>query len=94
MPSFIYRGIAKGSSTLVNLEESCKHGMVSVPTGGSGNHVPVDASHYKKVAKDLKLSGALADEIGKLKIEDRKAKEKKRRDLSPIKFDIYEKPKK
>lgn len=94
MPSFIYRGLAKGASTLVNLEESCNHGTVGVPTGGGGSHtIPLDAKEYTKVAKDLKLSGALADKIGKLKVDDQKAKKQKLRDLSPIKFDIHQKPK-
>jgi len=93
MPSFIYRGLAKGASTLVNLDESCNSGTVGVPTGGSGSHIPLDAKEYTKVAKDLKLSGALADKIGKLKVDDQKAKKQKLRDLSPIKFDIHQKPK-
>ena len=37
MPGFIYRGLARGASTLVNLDESCNSGMVGVPTGGSGS---------------------------------------------------------
>lgn len=92
MPPFIYKGFARGARTLVNLDETCNHGgSVGMPTGGG--IVPMELKELPKVAKNLKLSGALGDKLGKLKVEDNKAREKKLRDLSPIKFSIHDKPK-
>jgi len=91
MPSFIYKGFARGSRTLVNLDETCQHGgSVAVPTGNGIS--TIEAKDLPAVAKKLKLSGALNDKLGKLKVEDHKAKEKKLRDLSPIKFSVHDKP--
>ena len=91
MPQFIYKGFAKGPRTLVNLDETCQHGgSVGIPTGSGITSMEV--KDLPKVAKNLKLSGALGDKLGKLKVEDNKAKEKKLRDLSPIKFSIHDKP--
>ena len=92
MPPYIYKGFARGSRTLVNLDETCQHGgSVGVPTGNAV--VPMEVKELPKVAKNLQLSGALGDKLGKLKVEDNKAREKKLRDLSPIKFSIHDKPK-
>jgi hypothetical protein len=89
MPPYIYKGFARGSQTLVNLDETCKNGgSVGVPTGK--NVVTIEAKELPKVAKELKLSGTMADKIGKLKVENNESKERKLRSLSPIKFSIYD----
>ena len=91
MPPFIYKGFARGAKTLVNLEDTCQHGgSVGVPTGSGV--VPLELKDLPKVANKLKLSGSLSNKLNKLKVNDNEAKEKKLRDLSPIKFSIYDKP--
>ncbi len=91
MPPFIYKGFARGAKTLVNLEDTCQHGgSVGVPTGNGV--VPLELKDLPKVSNKLKLSGSLSTKLNKLKVNDNEAKEKKLRDLSPIKFSIYDKP--
>ncbi len=84
MPPFIYKGFAKGRHTLVNLDETCQHGgSVGIPTGKG--IVPMEVKELPKVAKNLKLYGALGP---------KSERQKELRDTCPIKFSIHDKPQK
>ena len=93
MPPYIYKGFARGAHTLVNLDQTCQHGgSVGVPTGKG--IVPMELKDLPKVAKNLKLSGALGPKLEKLEVQNNESRKKKLRDISPIKFSIHDKPNK
>lgn len=90
MPPYIYRGMSRGAATLVNMQDINKDvGRVELHQGSS--HLPVPTGDFKKVSEQNKLSGSVANKLKNLKVEDRKAKEQKLRDLSPIKFSFTQK---
>ncbi len=89
MPPYIYRGMSRGASTLVNMENMSKDGRVELNRGGS--HLPIPTEDFKKVSEANKLSGSVANKLKGLKLAERTAKEQKLRELSPIKFSFTQK---
>ncbi len=90
MPPYIYRGMARGSSTLVNMQDINKDsGHVELHRGST--HLPLPTGDFKKVSDANKLSGSVAQKLKNLKVVDRQAKEQKLREKSPIKFSFTQK---
>lgn len=90
---YIYRGMARGAHTLVNLNDINKdQGTVGLSRGAGT--APIPTKDFKEISEKCKLSGSVQAKIGKLKMDDKRAKEQKLRDLSPIKFSLTDKPKK
>jgi hypothetical protein len=90
MPPYIYRGMARGAATLVNMQDINKDtGHVELHRGSS--HLPLPTGDFKKVSEQNKLSGSVANKLKGLKLAERTAKEQKLRELSPIKFSFTQK---
>ena len=82
--------MARGAATLVNMQDINKDsGTVELHRGST--HLPLPTGDFKKVSEQNKLSGSVQNKIKNLKVADRKAKEQKLRDLSPIKFSFTQK---
>ncbi len=88
MPQYIYRPVHQGPFGAHMGSKQVKEGDLALPNPMSGGAIPVNPKHYEAVAKVNKFAGTIGDKIKKLKIVDKEALEKKKRENKPITFSL------
>ena len=88
MPQYIYRPVHQSPFGAEMGSKQVKTADLPLPNPSAGGALVVDPKSYEEIAKNNKFAGALGDKLKKLKIVDKEALEKKKKQNKPITFSL------
>ncbi len=88
MPQYIYRPFHQSPFGAAMGSQQVKQADIALPNPTAGGSLVVDPKSYEQIAKNNKFAGALGEKLKKLKIIDKEALEKKKKQNKPITFSL------